>query len=113
VELGIELEASLREFATASSVEVRENGSRVAPLAGFSWEIRGASAKPLLHLWSEQHNLTRRVLAITDHSDQRLALAVERFGRTIAPPAISAARISADASAASWPKGSPMKPWNR
>jgi hypothetical protein len=82
VELATELEASLREFATASSVEVRENGSRVAPLAGFSWEVRGASGKPLLHLWSEQHNLTRRVLAITDHSDQRLALAVERFGRT-------------------------------
>jgi hypothetical protein len=80
VELATELEASLREFATASSVEVRENGSRVAPLAGLSWEVRGASAKPLLHLWSEQHNLTRRVLAITDHSDQRLALAVERFG---------------------------------
>jgi hypothetical protein len=82
VELAAELEASLREFATASSVEVRENGSRVAPLAGLSWEIRGASAKPLLHLWSEQHNLTRRVLAITDHSDQRLMLAVERFGRS-------------------------------
>ena len=37
-------------------------------------------AKPLLRLWSEQYNLTRRVLAIADHSDQRLALAVERFG---------------------------------
>jgi hypothetical protein len=82
VELATELEASLREFATASSVEVRENGSRVAPLAGLSWEIRAASGKPLLHLWSEQYNLTRRVLAITDYSDQRLALAVERFGRT-------------------------------
>lgn len=80
--LDTELEASLREFATASSIEVRENGSRVAPLAGFSWEVRGAAARPLLHLWSEQHNLTRRVLAITDHSEQRLALAVERFGRT-------------------------------
>jgi hypothetical protein len=80
VELATELEASLREFASGSSIEVRENGSRVAPLAGLSWEVRGASAKPLLHLWSEQHNLTRRVLAITDHSDQRLALAVERFG---------------------------------
>jgi hypothetical protein len=32
-------------------------------------------------LWSENHNLTRRVLAITDHSETRLALAVECFGR--------------------------------
>ncbi len=82
MELATELEASLRELTTASAVEVRENGSRVAPLAGLSWEVRGASTKPLLHLWSEQHNLTRRVLAITDHSDQRLALAVQCFGRT-------------------------------
>jgi hypothetical protein len=81
VGLAAELEVSLREIATAASVEVRENGGRVAPLAGFSWEVRGAADKPLLHLWSEQFNLTRRVLAITDHSDQRLLLAVERFGR--------------------------------
>jgi hypothetical protein len=42
--------------------------------------VRGAAAKPLLHLWSENYNLTRRVLAITDHSEERLSLAVERFG---------------------------------
>jgi hypothetical protein len=54
----------------------------VAPLATLSWEVRGNAEKPLLHLWSENHNLTRRVLAITDHSEQRLALAVECFGRS-------------------------------
>jgi len=37
--------------------------------------------KPLLHLWSENCNVTRRVVAITDNSQDRLALAVERFGR--------------------------------
>lgn len=47
----------------------------------MSWEVRGVGEKPLLHLWSEQFNLTRRVLAITDHAEHRLALAVERFGR--------------------------------
>jgi hypothetical protein len=61
---------------------LRENGDRVTVFRALSWEVRGAAQKPLLHLWSEQHNLTRRVLAITDHSDQGLALAVERFGRT-------------------------------
>jgi hypothetical protein len=45
------------------------------------WEVRGTPEKPLLHLWSEQYHLTRRVLAITDRSETRLALAVERFGR--------------------------------
>lgn len=82
MELASELEASLREFAAAAPVEVRENGGRVAPLASLSWEVRGAAEKPLLHLWSAEHNLTRRVLAITDHSEQRLILAVERFGRS-------------------------------
>ena len=80
--LAAELEAVLREFAALAPVEVRENGGRVVPLAGLSWEVRGAAERPLLHLWSAEYNLTRRVLAITDHSEQRLILAVERFGRS-------------------------------
>jgi hypothetical protein len=82
MELAVELEASLREFAAGGPVEVRENGGRLAPLSVLSWEIRGAGERPLLHLWSDQYNLTRRILGITDHSEQRLALAVERFGRS-------------------------------
>jgi hypothetical protein len=82
MEFAAELEASLREFTAEGAVEVRENGGRLAPLSRLSWEVRGSGEKPLLHLWSEQYSLTRRVLAITDHSDVRLALAVERFGRS-------------------------------
>src|SRR5580692_11867419 len=81
VDLSAELQACLKEFTADGVIEIRENGGRVAPFSGLSWEVRGASEKPLLHLWSENYNLTRRVLAITDHSEQRLALAVERFGR--------------------------------
>ena len=81
MDLSAELQACLKEFTADDAIEVRENGGRVAPFSGLSWEIRGAMEKPLLHLWSENHNLTRRVLAIIDHSDERLALAVERFGR--------------------------------
>src|SRR5258708_1501621 len=81
MELAAELQASLQEFTRSGVIEVRENGGRVAPFAGMSWAVRGEGEKPLLHLWSEQFNLTRRVLAITEHSEQRLALAVERFGR--------------------------------
>jgi len=80
VEFAAELLASLQEFTASGVIEVRENGGRVAPFSGMSWEVRGSGEKPLLHLWSEQFNLTRRVLAITDHSERRLALAVERFG---------------------------------
>jgi hypothetical protein len=42
--------------------------------------VRGANQKPALHIASEHYNLTRRVLAIGGHSEQRRALAVERFG---------------------------------
>jgi hypothetical protein len=97
VELAAELEATLREFAATAPVEVRENGGRVAPLAGLSWEVRGAAEKPLLHLWSAECNLTRRVLAITDHSEQRLILAVERFGQS-KPDRLEFVRISFDRS---------------
>ena len=81
MDLSVELDASLREFSSAGPAELRENGSRIAPLSSLSWEVRGTAEKPLIHLWSEHHNLTRRVVAIVDHSEHRLALAVERFGR--------------------------------
>jgi hypothetical protein len=82
MEFAAELEASLREFTSAGCAELCENGGRVSAMSKLSWEVRGSADKPLLHLWSDDHNLTRRVLAITDHSEERLVLAVERFGRS-------------------------------
>jgi hypothetical protein len=72
VDLSAELQASLKEFTADGAIEIRENGGRVAPFRGLSWELRGGAEKPLLHLWSENYNLRHPVLAITDHSDQRL-----------------------------------------
>jgi hypothetical protein len=82
VDLSAELQACLKEFTADGAIEIHENGGRVAAFPGLSWEVRGAAGKPLLHLWSEKYNVTRRVLAITDHSEQCLSLAVERFGRS-------------------------------
>jgi hypothetical protein len=62
-------------------VEICENGSRVTSATPLSWEVRGNSEKPLLHLWSENCNVTRRVAAITGNSQDHLALARERSGR--------------------------------
>jgi len=93
-----ELQASLREFVASGAVELHENGGRVASLSGVCWEVRGSGEKPLLHLWSEQLNLTRRVLAITDHSAERLALAVERFGR-VKPDRLEFLRVDFERSA--------------
>jgi hypothetical protein len=81
MELASELQASLREFVATGPIELRENSGRPVPLSGLSWEIRGTGEKPLLHIWSSQYNRARRVLAITDHSEECLVLAVERFGR--------------------------------
>ncbi|HEY2119847.1 MAG TPA: hypothetical protein VGH37_11730 [Candidatus Acidoferrum sp.] len=79
--LAEELRTSLQEFLTGANIEIREKGSRITAASPLCWEVRGAEAKPLLHLWAENCNVTRRVLAIADQSDARLALAVERFGR--------------------------------
>ncbi len=82
MELAAELEAALRELVDAADMHVRENGGRAAPVTSLSWKVRGVAHKPLLHLWANSYNLTRRVLAITERSETSLTLAVERFGRT-------------------------------
>lgn len=93
-----ELQACLNEFVAGGPLEIRENGGRATSFSGVSWEVRGAVAKPLLHLWSENYNLTRRVLAITEQSDERLALAVERFGRN-KPDRLEFVRLDVERSA--------------
>ena len=79
--LAEDLRASLQDILVPGAVEIRESGSRVTSVTPVSWEVRGNSEKPLLHLWSENCNVTRRVVAITGNSQDHLALAVERFGR--------------------------------
>lgn len=79
--LAEDLRASLREILVHAAIEIRENGGRLISSSPLSWEVRGSSEKPLLHLWSENCNVTRRVVAITSNAGDRLALAVERFGR--------------------------------
>ena len=80
--LAEDLRASLQDILVPGAVEIRENGNRVTSVTPLSWEVRGNAEKPLLHLWSENCNVTRRVVAITGNSQDHLALAVERFGRT-------------------------------
>jgi len=82
MELAEELRACLQDLTASGTIEIRENGARVPSAKPVSWEIRGAPAKPLLHLWSKTCNVTRRVLSITGQSDGRVLLAVECFGRT-------------------------------
>lgn len=82
--LTADIEARLHTFDSATSVEVRENGVRVATIDKtidtFSWELRGALAKPVLSVHSDQVNITHRIVAISAESDGHLALSFERLG---------------------------------
>lgn len=63
MEFAAELRASLEEFLTGVTIEIREKDSRIAAVPPISWEVRGSEGKPLLHLWGEHGNVKRRVLA--------------------------------------------------
>ena len=75
------LESALNALATAGNVEVHEDGEWLAELAGLQFEFRRQGKQALVHLWSEQRNLTRRVLRVTENSPAQLVLEVQRFGR--------------------------------
>jgi hypothetical protein len=76
-----ELQRALDELATAGGVEVHEDGEWLAELAKLRFEVRSAGKQSLVHLWSEERNLTRRVLRIAERSPERIILEVQRFGR--------------------------------
>jgi hypothetical protein len=84
--LTADIEARLRKFDSAPSVEVRENGVRLATIDRtidtFSWELRGAPTKPVLSVHSDQFSITHRIVAVFAESDDHIALSFERFGRS-------------------------------
>jgi hypothetical protein len=73
---------ALAALAAAGPVEVRENGARVAQLADFQYEARAQGSGTLLHLWSAERTLARRVVRIAEQSADRLVIEAEHFGRT-------------------------------
>jgi len=64
------------------TIEVRENGQRVASLADFTHEVRTHGKRVILHLWSGDRSLARTVLRIAHKETGRLLLEVECFGRS-------------------------------
>lgn len=77
---------------SSGPVEVRENGKWFAPLFDGQWEVRRVGDRVLLHVWSQERNLVRRVLRIASSSDQGMLLEVERFGRS-KPDHLEIARV--------------------
>jgi hypothetical protein len=77
-----ELDRALSEFVRSGAVEVREDGQWLAGLADLQYEMRHAGKEPLVHLWSDEKNLTRRVLRIKERASDRIVLEVHRLGRS-------------------------------
>lgn len=71
----------MSDLAASGCVEVREDGEWLAELATLHFELRVERKNPLVHLWSDERNLTRRVLSVKESADDRIVLEVQRFGR--------------------------------
>jgi hypothetical protein len=81
MELAAELRRALDGLCAIGSPEVRENGEWLAGLYGLQYEVHGNGKEALLHLWSGQQSLVRRVLRVAEESRERVVLEVSRFGR--------------------------------
>jgi hypothetical protein len=82
VELPEALKRALERLLAGGRVKVQENGSWLASLEDFQYEVREKAGATLLHLWSSETSLVRRVLSIDSQDHGRLALGVTRFGRS-------------------------------
>jgi len=78
-----QLASTLQDFLTASSSSdavVREDGGVVFDLAQSKYSVSGEHGKCLLHLWSAERNVVRRVLE-AEVKNSVLRLAVQRLGQ--------------------------------
>ncbi|GEM_PF-2034514 len=76
-----ELERELVALAASGAVEVREDGEWLAELTGLHCEVHHQGKNPLIHLWSDERNLTRRLLRVKERNPDRILLEVQRFGK--------------------------------
>jgi hypothetical protein len=80
MELAAELRRALDGLRAIGAPEVRENGEWLAGLEGAQFEVSAQGDTALLHLWSAQQSLVRRVLRVAQESSGRVVLEVSRFG---------------------------------
>jgi len=76
-----ELDRALNELAASGAVEIREDGQWLAGLSSLHYELRQNGKILLVHLWSDERNLTRRILSVKEQSGDRIVFEVQRFGR--------------------------------
>src|SRR4029077_15125129 len=80
MELATELRRALDGLCAIGAPEVRENGEWLAGLEGVQYEVSAQGDAALLHLWSAQQSLVRRVLRVANESRNRVVLEVSRLG---------------------------------
>ncbi|WP_263411150.1 PDDEXK family nuclease [Terriglobus tenax] len=66
---------------THPEAAVLEHGSVLFDLRVSQWNVRAEHGRCTLHLWNDERNLTRRVLAMEERASG-LRLSVQRFGQT-------------------------------
>ena len=62
-------------------MEVREDGELLAGLVNPEHELREQGGRLVLSLWSGDATLVRRIEAVIEQSDERIELAVQKFGK--------------------------------
>ena len=80
MELAGELRRALDGVSAMGAPQVRENGEWLAGLEGAQYEVSAQGDGALLHLWSAEQSLVRRVLRVSEESAGRVVLEVSRFG---------------------------------
>jgi hypothetical protein len=80
MELAAELRRALDGLCAIGRPEVRENGEWLPGLEGVQYEVSAQGEAALLHLWSAEQSLVRRVLRVAEETGDRVVLEVSRFG---------------------------------
>ncbi|MGC1687233.1 MAG: hypothetical protein WA734_16525 [Candidatus Acidiferrales bacterium] len=75
-----QVEQTLSAMTASGSVEVHEDGQWIAELSDLHCEIRREGKQPLVHLWSDERNLVRRILRVAEYAPDHVVFEVRRFG---------------------------------
>lgn len=74
------LQKALGEISASDSAEVHEDGKWLASLDGFRSELQTRGKHTLIHLWSSEATLVRRILAVSVCAPGHVQIEVEKFG---------------------------------
>jgi hypothetical protein len=61
-----ELERTLEGLLAAGNVEVHEDGEWLPEFTDLRCELRATGKAPMIHLWSGERNLVRRILRVAE-----------------------------------------------